>query len=434
MIKRFFKCFCKVIFVLFVSIICLGTSIINPIFIKNEPIKYCNLNNCCASFDNIKNFGLNKQQLRDLTKSTNLDLGYKTNLEKVNSDSLNFLKNSVSLKNFFNFNNSSSFPNIGDFIQNIFKKNEKSSDEKIEKTYVYLGGYPLGFTINCKGVLVVAISNESNSDIQVGDIITKIENEEITSVTQILNILNQPKNKNKKVNVEFTRNGEIQKTELTPIFDKEQKIYKLGFWVRDNSAGVGTLTYIRKDNLRFGALGHPVCDIDTGKLMPAHDGNIFKCNIVGYKKGVRGNAGELRGLFLRNGSMLGSLDKNNNFGVYGNFDEKFIAGFSGDLVEVAGRNEVKSGKAKIRCTIDGVMPEEYEIEIVKTYFQNSESNKSMFIRVTDERLLKTTGGIVQGMSGSPIIQNGKLVGAVTHVFVSDPTKGYGVYADWMINN
>jgi len=168
--------------------------------------------------------------------------------------------------------------------------------------------------------------------------------------------------------------------------------------------------------------------------MPVSNGNIFKCNIVGYKKGMRGDPGELKGLFLRNGSIYGSLDKNNEFGVYGNFYEKYLESLNTNIIEVASKDEVKSGKAQIRCSIDGFEPDYYDIEIVKTYFQSQKSNKSMFIRVTDKRLLESTGGIVQGMSGSPIIQNGKLVGAVTHVFVSDPTKGYGVYLDWMLDN
>lgn len=394
----------------FISFVfCLGTAIINPIFMKDCPAKYCS----SLNFDN-------QYVNKNINNNSNCLFNNKNNF-KTN-------------ENFYTDNDycSYSFPNIGEFIRNLFKKNEKQTPTN--KTYVYLGGYPLGFTISCKGVVVVAISNTESSGLQAGDIITKIDGEEIASVTQILNILNSESKRGQTVILEVNRKGEILKMNYKPVFDEEQKVYKLGLWVRDNSAGVGTLTYIRSDNFRFGALGHPVCDIDTGSIMPVGGGNIFKCNIVGYKRGVRGNAGELRGLFLRSSSMLGSLDKNNNFGVYGTFDKKYIAGFSGDLVEIASRNEVRSGKATIRTTIDGTIPKEYEIEIVKTYFQNSESNKSMFIRVTDERLLKTTGGIVQGMSGSPIIQNGKLVGAVTHVFVSDPTKGYGVYADWMINN
>lgn len=326
-------------------------------------------------------------------------------------------------------------PSFSDFFKKIFRidTNAKTEDSA-EKTYVYVGGNPLGFTIMCKGVVVVAIANEEIGDIKEGDVITKIENIEVSSVSEILNLINSDSYRGKDILTEINRNGEVKNITIKPVYDEIQKFYKLGLWVRDNAAGVGTLTYIKKDNLRFGALGHPVCDIDTGSLLPAKNGNIFKCNIVGYKKGVKGNAGELKGLFLRNSSVLGTLDTNNEYGVFGEYDKNLVSKINAPIMEVASRNEVKSGKATIRCAISGTEPKEYEIEIVKTYFQNSKSNKSMFIRVTDDELLKTTGGIVQGMSGSPIIQNGKLVGAITHVFVSDPTKGYGIYAEWMIDN
>ncbi len=348
------------------------------------------------------------------------------------------LYNPVSIKTtpsqFCNYQMASALPSFGEVIKNLFKKNQPITSDNTEKVYVYLGGYPLGFTISCSGVVVVAISNNTASDLKEGDIVTKIEDNEVSSAEQILTLINSEKYAGKTLNITFVRGGETKTGKLTPIYDNTQKIYKLGLWIRDNAAGVGTLTYIRRDNHRFGALGHPVCDIDTGSVMPVNDGNIFRCNIVGYKRGAKGAPGELKGLFLRNGSMLGSLDQNNKFGVYGTFDEKFIEVYGDEPVEVAKCNEVRSGKAKIRCTIDGVTPKEYDIEIVKTYFNGAKDNKSMFIRVTDKELISKTGGIVQGMSGSPIIQNGKLVGAVTHVFVSDPTKGYGVFADYMINN
>ncbi len=324
-------------------------------------------------------------------------------------------------------------PNIGEFFKNLFGRNDNMTNDR-DQVFVYLGGQPLGFTINCAGVVVIAISNTSATELKEGDVITKIHGASITSTETIDKVLNMPDLAGKAIELTYKRNEAEQKTTVKPVFDEIKKRYKLGIWVRDNSAGVGTLTYIRKDNLRFGALGHPVCDIDTGAMLPVSKGNIMKCNIVGIKKGVRGNPGELKGLFLRNGSVLGTLDENNKFGVFGTFSKKQVEKYAGSEVEVAYRSEVKNGKAKIRCTLDGCEPKEYEIEIVKTYFQQSKDNKSMFIRVTDKELLEKTGGIVQGMSGSPIIQNGKFVGAVTHVFVSDPTKGYGVYADWMIGN
>lgn len=326
------------------------------------------------------------------------------------------------------------FPSISDVLKNLFRKSDEIETENKESVQVYLGGYPLGFTISCSGVVVVAISNETANELKEGDVIKKVEDIKISSAEQILTIINSETFKGQKVKLLVSRKNKEFETTIKPIYDSVQNLYKLGLWIRDNAAGVGTLTYVRADNKRFGALGHPVCDIDTGAYLPVSSGNIFKCNIVGLKKGVKGNPGELKGLFLRNGSVLGSLDKNNDFGVYGKFSNDIIDIDESELVEVASRNEVKSGKAKIRCTIDGTTPKDYEIEIVKTYFQSEEETKSMFIRVTDKELLSKTGGIIQGMSGSPIIQNGKLVGAVTHVFVSDPTKGYGVYADWMIKN
>ena len=326
------------------------------------------------------------------------------------------------------------FPKFKDFIKTLFKKNKTQKTNNNEKIYVYLGGYPLGFAISCDGVIVVANSNETASEIKEGDVIINIQNEEVNSADDILKVINKPENYGKDLTVLYLNKGVQKITIVKPIFDKEKKLYKLGVWVRDNAAGVGTITYIRKDNLRFGALGHPVCDIDTGTLLPVNEGSIYKCNIMGYKKGKKGNPGELKGLFLRSGRILGSLDENNKFGVYGRFSDKFINDYNDNLVEVAAHNEIKNGKATIRCTIEGGVPKDYEIEIVKTYFNNEKDNKSMFIRVTDKELIEKTGGIIQGMSGSPIIQNGKLVGAITHVFVNDPTKGYAVFADYMIAN
>lgn len=366
----------SIIFKLFVVMICLlslGASIVNPIEMTNTPTKMCQMQEAHA------------------------------------------------------------LPSIRQIIKTLFNKKEKSVENKKEKVFVYLGGYPLGFTLSCSGAIVVANSNETASEIKEGDIIIKIENENVNGAEEILNIVNKPEFRGKEITITFTRNGNEMQTKIVPLYDNIRKIYKLGIWVRDNAAGVGTLTYIRKDNLRFGALGHPVCDIDTGALLPVEEGNIFKCNIVGYKKGLKGNPGELKGLFLRGGRILGDLNVNNKFGVYGTFNKDLLFAYDQDVVEVAAPSEVKSGKAVIRCTTDGTVPKDYEIEIVKTYFQNEKDNKSMFIRVVDKELIEKTGGIIQGMSGSPIIQNGKLVGAVTHVFVSDPTKGYGVYADYMIN-
>lgn len=346
--------------------------------------------------------------------------------------------NPISLKNTqttYCYSSSAYLPKFSEILKSLFKKKSNLDDEPPkEKVMVYVGGYPLGFTLSCSGVVVVASSNETAKNILAGDIITHIEDHKISSAEQILKLINTKDYAGKNLTLTVLRKGNPLKVTLTPIFDNTLKLYKLGLWIRDDAAGVGTLTYIRADNKRFGALGHPVCDIDTGSVMPVSDGNIFKCSVVGYKKGIKGNPGELKGLFLRTGKMLGELDKNNGFGVFGTFGDDYIAGYNEELVEVASKSEIKTGKATLRCTIDGLTPKDYEIEIVKAYFQNKKDNKSMFIRVTDKELISKTGGIVQGMSGSPILQNGKLVGAVTHVFVNDPTKGYAVFAEYMTDN
>ena len=332
------------------------------------------------------------------------------------------------------------FERLKDIVgQFFYSQKEKKVDDR--KILVYPGGYPLGFTLECEGVIIVSLGEVLtkegvnipvyNKDINVGDVLYSIDGKVLTSANDLVEIVNQKGGED--VRCIIRRGGKEIVQTLTPALEESTNIYRIGLWVRDNGAGVGTLTFVRQDNNRFGALGHPVCDVDTGKKMPVCKGNIYKCNIVGYNKGTRGNPGELRGLFLRSGETVGSLDVNDEYGVYGEVGSKFIEGL-GKPVEVGFRDSVKTGKAKILCTIDGNQPKEYDIEIVKLSYQNASDKKSMVIRVTDKRLIEQTGGIVQGMSGSPIIQEGKLVGAVTHVFVSDPTKGFGVYIDWMIDN
>jgi stage IV sporulation protein B len=208
--------------------------------------------------------------------------------------------NPVALKNTETFSCSktaqAALPSFQKIIKSLFKKEEKKAPEK-DKIFVYLGGYPLGFTINCSGVLVVAISNDSAENLKEGDIITHIEGTGVSSSAQISKLLNSDGFKQGKVSLSITRGGKSETGSIVPQIDNVTGKKKLGIWIRDNSAGVGTMTYIRKDNFRFGALGHPVCDIDTGSIMPAANGNIFKCNIVGYKRGEKGSPGELRGLF-----------------------------------------------------------------------------------------------------------------------------------------
>ena len=335
-------------------------------------------------------------------------------------------------------------PDFKELINGFFGK-DKNKIKDNRRIMVYPGGFPLGFTMECDGVLVITIGSVLTSlgtekplqdvNIKAGDILFSLDGVVIKSSEHLLSLLNQEgRDDGFRVNLEIHRGDQIINEVAYPKKELNSGLNRLGLWVRDNAAGVGTLTYVREDNLRFGALGHPVCDIDTGKIMPISKGQIYKCNIVGYNKGMRGNPGELRGLFLRNGLTAGTLDNNNNFGVYGVVEKDYINNINRTPVPVGFRDTVKTGKATILTTIDGNAPKEYDIEIIKVAYQTKSDKKSMVIKVTDPDLIAQTGGIVQGMSGSPIMQNGKLVGAVTHVFVSDPTKGFGVYIDWMIDN
>lgn len=329
---------------------------------------------------------------------------------------------------------------IKEFFERLFS-NAPANAQK-EMPYVYLGGMPLGFTLDCNGVIVIAvggvhiggetISTIKEGNIESGDIIITINKKPITSTKTIADELASQNKNNTIVELEVLHDDKMSIAKILPAKDDLSGEYKLGLWVRDNSAGVGTLTYVKED-YSFGALGHSVCDIDTGKQLPVRDGNIYKCNIIGVNQSKKGSAGELKGLFLRNGEALGKIEKNNEYGVYGKANDKMLS-LTKTKVRVASMEEVKTGRASIFSTIEGSDVKEYAIEIIKVVHQNGNSTKSMIIRITDQGLIEKTGGIVQGMSGSPIVQNGMLVGALTHVFVSDPTKGYGIYAEWMLNN
>ena len=309
--------------------------------------------------------------------------------------------------------------------------------------FVYVSGYPIGFSIDGDGAVVVeksaVITPEGhknpteNKNILIGDIIKEVNGVKVSGGESISRVINSEENIKKPARIKIDRNGEIIETTVTPEFDIYASSYRLGLWVRDNAIGVGTVTYVRDDG-GFGALGHPITDIDTGKVMPVRGGSVYRTSIIGTVKGERGKPGELKGLFLKSASSVGEVKENNESGVYGVLDEKSRSSFMGERLEVALPDEVKMGEAEILSTVDGLSPKRYKIEIIKTKHITSDNEKCMVIRVVDENLKNITGGIVQGMSGSPIIQNGKIVGCVTHVFVSDPTKGFARNITSMLEN
>ncbi|MDE7395164.1 MAG: SpoIVB peptidase [Clostridiales bacterium] len=301
-----------------------------------------------------------------------------------------------------------------------------------ETRTVLLGGFPVGLIIKPQGVIVVGTAPVEtevgrvivSTTLREGDIIENMNGAEINTVEDVHSALKEAKTLSATVKV---RRGAALLTLETPLVLEDITGEKrLGLQIKEDVAGVGTVTYVKKDG-SFGCLGHPI-NLANGAVVPCKTGHCYTCKILGCVKGMRGQAGELKGAFS-SALPCGTLYKNCKSGVYGN-SEAFK---SGREIEVADRKSVSVGKAKIITTV-GDTPEEYDVEIIKAVSQNSVADKSMILRVVDKRLIEKTGGIVQGMSGSPILQNGKLIGAVTHVFVSDPTKGYGIYADWMIGN
>lgn len=295
--------------------------------------------------------------------------------------------------------------------------------------YVILGGNPIGIAIKTglyitSKVSVVtkdgAVCPVDGLDIHSGDILLSIDGVKLESVTQISGLIQEKE----EVEISIMRRGETENYSISPALDILTGKKKLGLLLQDQIEGIGTMTYM--DGNKFYALGHAIKDIN-GEDIVANGGNIYNANIVGFVRGQKGKAGELNGSFSTLGNSFGNITANNIYGLYGDLNKKS----SGEKIILGSKNDVQPGTAYIYTTIDGIVPQKYEIQIIKANNQNSPSEKSMVLRITDKRLLETTGGIVQGMSGSPIIQNGKLIGAVTHVFVSDPTKGYGIYVDWM---
>lgn len=298
---------------------------------------------------------------------------------------------------------------------------------------LYLGGYAAGFTITTKGAEVLGLSDvitdsgifspAKDAGIQEKDVILNIAGKETNSFEDLENILDS--SKGKPLIITIKRGDEVQIKEITPVKDLSGK-YKLGLFVRDRLTGIGTITYIKSDG-EVMALGHPIC-AENEKPIEVKSGDLFACSIFGVEKGTRGKAGELRGMFISD-ARLGIITQNLTVGIKGKFDEGFD---KSSLTEI----EVGSGhpgNASIITTVDGTTPKEFSISIVKAE-KTAKDNRNFVIKITDKNLLNIAGGIVQGMSGSPIIQDGKIIGAITHVFLNDPTRGFGIDIDKMLNS
>ena len=302
------------------------------------------------------------------------------------------------------------------------------------------GGMPIGIYMEVDGILVLDtealedingnICEPSKNIIKQGDYITSINDKRVEDKDDLIKevgLLEQP-----EVVLGIRREDECFEISFKAV-EVEDEEYKLGIWVRDNVQGLGTVTYITEEN-EFGALGHGIHDIDTDKLLTIKGGNVYEINIVGIQKGKRGEPGGMEGVIVYNRrNILGDITTNTENGIYGTIEKKEKLIEDEEFLEICSKKDIKLGDAVIRSAITGEV-KEYEIKIVSVdYFARNE-NKRIMIEIVDEELLELTGGIVQGMSGSPIVQNGKLVGAVTHVLVNDPTRGYGIFIENMIKH
>ncbi len=296
------------------------------------------------------------------------------------------------------------------------------------KKRVYIGGQLVGFNVNLDGVMVVEVGKvdtdagmASIKNIYQGDIIMSVEGEKIHNATQIIEAINVKKQN--EYLFELVRDGETKKIAIAPLIDRISGENRLGISVQGELSGLGTVSFITQNN-KFAALGHPMGNLNNP--IAIEDGTVYGCSVHGVVKGEKGKAGFVRGSLNKN-NVLGEIEKNTKFGVYGNVNEPV-----GAMYDIAKRDDVKCGDMKICSEISG-RRELYAGEILRTERQNEKGERGMTIRVTDKRLLELTGGIVQGMSGSPIVQNNKIVGAVTHVMINDPKTGYGMYAENMLN-
>lgn len=301
---------------------------------------------------------------------------------------------------------------------------------------VIASGLPFGIKLHVKGVLVVGLTDvdtaggdlnpAENAGIRPGDTILYANGSEVTSNRQLAAIIEQ--SGGRPVEFVIERDGQRMTVPVTPAKSVSESKYKSGIWIRDSSLGIGTMTFV-VPNGYYAGLGHAITDAQTGGVLSVGNGELTEARISGVVKGQVGTPGELIGHILP--QTIGNVLRNSNEGLYGKLTQgKFL---TGQAVEVAMRQEIQTGRAEILCTLEGTSPQRYEIEIEKINL-NGSGEKNMVIRITDERLLQTAGGIVQGMSGSPILQNGKLVGAVTHVFINAPARGYAIFADTMIGN
>ena len=320
----------------------------------------------------------------------------------------------------------------------------KKVDVNVLKDFkVIPGGQSIGVKLHTLGVLVVGhhqVSTENGkispgelAGIQVGDIITEINGEKIGKMADVAPYVQEAGKANQPLKLMVTRENGKFSTELMPQKEKGEEIFKLGLYIRDSAAGIGTMTFYHPQSKKYGALGHVISDMDTKKPIIVDDGQIVRSTVTSIEKGSNGNPGEKLARFSPDKTVIGNIKRNSPYGIFGELNREIKNGIMDEPLPIALSHQVKEGPAQILTVVEDDEVKLFDIEIVSTIPQKFPATKGMVIKVIDPELLNKTGGIVQGMSGSPIIQDGKVVGAVTHVFVNDPTSGYGVHIEWMLS-
>lgn len=320
----------------------------------------------------------------------------------------------------------------------------KKVDVNVLKNFkVIPGGQSIGVKLNTVGVLVVGhhqidtiegkASPGETAGVKIGDIITEINGKQIDKMTELTPVVQTAGEAGETLKLSIQRDKEKIFTQLKPLKDKIENTYKLGLYIRDSAQGIGTMTFYHPETKKYGALGHVISDMDTKKPIIVDDGEIVRSTVTSIEKGSNGDPGEKLARFSNDHEVIGNIKRNSPYGIFGELNRNIDNQILNKPLPVALSHQVKEGPAKILTVVNNDKVESFDIEIVSTIPQKFPATKGMVIKVTDPVLLEKTGGIVQGMSGSPIIQNNKVVGAVTHVFVNDPTSGYGVHIEWMLN-
>ena len=309
--------------------------------------------------------------------------------------------------------------------------------QMVDRESVLVSGRPFGIKMMTDGLIVVGMIDDTvngrrvnpgkDAGLRVGDILSAVDGVKLEANEQLGRLVEE--SQGKRLMLSFERDGKKQKTWLDPVLNSADGIYHIGIWVRDSSAGIGTITFFDPGRGIFGGLGHPVCDVDTGEILLLSSGEAAEATIVSCTRSRSGTPGELRGRFQQDAEFA-DLSANTASGVFGKIRCDYFP--EGEVMPAALSHEVTAGPAEIMTTVEGSQPGTFNVTIEKV-FRSGAPGRNMIVHITDRELLERTGGICQGMSGSPIIQDGKLVGAVTHVFVNDPTRGYGIFIENMLN-